>query len=215
MSDPIYIFSSQDSENVSSGPFSDHLPSSPPAMTHSHSRKLKKPPPITPKRFSKFFTPRSTFTAGSKSRSNGRAARQLRDITHNSVVNRKRPESGKTSYKSVLFADITEAFTENIQTPKCSLKRKREGLPTPESSPLQPSPSKRSRVYSMVDIMSDTIEEDVELEIDLPEITIDEPFPIPIRRSKNRGTGGRLLERSFGGFRALGRGRIYDHCTGM
>ena len=67
----------------------------------------------------------------------------------------------------------------------------------------------------MVDILSDTIEEGVELELDLPEITIDEPFPVPIRRSKNRGTGGRLLERSFGGFRALGRGRVYDHCTSM
>ncbi|KAL9082800.1 MAG: hypothetical protein Q9159_006176 [Coniocarpon cinnabarinum] len=66
-----------DQENVphSSQTF---LPSSPlaPSSTHS-STKPRKPPSVTPRRFGRFFTPRSNASSSS------RGARQLRDITRN------------------------------------------------------------------------------------------------------------------------------------
>src|ERR1700712_3185143 len=49
--------------------------------------KPKRPPPITPKRFSKFFTPRSSASQAARL-SATRAGRQLRDIT-TSAINRR------------------------------------------------------------------------------------------------------------------------------
>ncbi|KAK8189386.1 WD40-repeat-containing domain protein [Phyllosticta capitalensis] len=178
-------------------------PSSP--LQRPASRKPKKPPPITPKRFNKFFTPRTTRTSTSHSSSSGR---QLRDITRN-AVNRKKP----TPRRTVVFSDSHVLTQENHSTPQ---HKKRKLLPSPESSPIQPSPSKRSREHASVnfdlpdhnDVASDaetTILEEEEEEME-------ESYPLPIRRAPIAGRAGRILSRSFGGSRAIGRGRVYDHC---
>lgn len=39
------------------------------------------------------------------------------------------------------------------------------------------------------------------------------PLPQPIRRLRQAGSSSRLLHRSFGGSRALSRGRVLDHCS--
>ncbi|KAK8154667.1 WD repeat-containing protein-like protein [Phyllosticta citrichinensis] len=190
------------SQTFASSPPPPSSPSSRPA-----SRKPKKPPPITPKRFNKFFTPRTTRSNTSHSSS----GRQLRDITRN-AINRKKP----TPRRTVVFSDSHAPGQENYSTPKVEHHRKRKLLPSPESSPIQPSPSKRSREHGFSvtfdlpdsnDVASDaetTILEEEEEEEDIP--------PMPIKRAPISGQTGRILSRSFGGSRAIGRGRMYDHC---
>ncbi|GME43753.1 hypothetical protein GTA08_BOTSDO04189 [Neofusicoccum parvum] len=189
-------------------------PSSPTRTTRSH--KIKKPPPITPKRFTKFFTPRTT-----RNNTDSTSGRQLRDITRN-AVNRKKA----TPRRTVVFADTHVTDSENFATPKLASSKKRKLLPSPESSPIQPSPSKRSRGYihtvnfdiaEDIEVASDaetTIlgeEDDSELE-DVDEEEEEEVYHEPIRRAPISGTSGRLLSRTFGGRSRIGRGKIYDHC---
>ncbi|KAK7559466.1 Lethal(2)denticleless protein [Phyllosticta citricarpa] len=189
------------SQTLASSPPPPSSPSSRPV-----SRKPKKPPPITPKRFNKFFTPRTTRSNTSHSTS----GRQLRDITRN-AVNRKKP----TPRRTVVFSDSHAPGQENYSTPKVDHHRKRKLLPSPESSPIQPSPSKRSREQGFsvnFDIPDpNDVASDAETTI-LEEDEEEENYPMPIKRAPLSGRAGRILSRSFGGSRAIGRGRMYDHC---
>ncbi|KAF9629385.1 hypothetical protein BFW01_g10588 [Lasiodiplodia theobromae] len=142
MADPIGLPLSQDDLFDQIPPSSQSLASSPPPpsspLRGRSSNKIRKPPPITPKRFNKFFTPRTTRS----STGHGASGRQLRDITRN-AVNRKKA----TPRRTVVFSDANVADSENFVTPKLGSK-KRKLLPSPESSPIQPSPSKKARSYT-------------------------------------------------------------------
>ncbi|CAI6341075.1 unnamed protein product [Periconia digitata] len=182
-----------------SEPFPD-ISSSPPPMpsTTSGTRKQKKPPPITPRRLTRFFTPR-TSTHGSSSLS--KSGRQLQDITR-TAVNRSGNATKKTTpRKSVNFADVTPQ--NPVETPKMSSRKRKSLYMSPETSPAQSSPTKRSKY---VDSPPFTILED-------PLFDGSAVYPTPIRKLRSLGSASRNLQRSFGGILGTGRGFIRDHCT--
>lgn len=193
------------------------MPSSPmgPPPSSLTSSKPKKAPSITPRRFTRFFTPQSIVLAESSSsrtgngngNGNGRSARQLRDITRN-AVNRKTLDSNPATQFSG-FQDIDH------ETPR----KRRKVLPTPESSPVQPlsSPCRPStaalpsQIYHHdLDSCSYLSEDDDDDDDDLDL----KPCPPPIRRVRQTGPTSRLLHRTFGGSRAIARGGSHrDHCA--
>lgn len=179
----------------------DALPSDPSSQTS----KLKKPPPITPRRFNRFFSPRSS--TGQNKHTPSKAARQLQDITRN-AVNRS-AVSKTTPRKPALFFDIENQENHDF-SPGGSSRRKRRALPTPASSPPQSSPCKRARRSPAVDIPSSPPPELFRSSTPKPV----EGKPIVRLGGGVLGTSGRILERSFGGFDALGRGRREDRCIG-
>jgi hypothetical protein len=176
------------------------LSSSPPmpAMTAMESRKPKRPPPITPKRFTRFFTPRNSKNVSART-APSRSSRQLQDITR-SAINRSHVTPRTTPRKTVNFVDVEN----QMQTPHSSARKRKTPYLSPETSPLQSSPSKRSRYvtpppFEILDEHSGT----------------DEPavFPRPVRRIRSLGGTSRTLQRSFGGILSVGRGFRRDHCT--
>lgn len=154
-------------------------PSSPPAssITSSRQRGL---PSVTPKRFSRFFAPRSSTASRSKSSRQSRSARHLRDIT-NSAANRGKTGTRRTPKKALDFAQ------ENVPT---STPKKRKAPTEPESSPIQDSPSRKSQ---RLIAREDTPVDDVEL----PQI---EEFLPPIHKLRISTSSSQILRRSFGSF---------------
>lgn len=172
------------------------MPSSPLTAPPSgvRSSKPRKPPSITPRRFTRFFSP---ITTHSTTHSRSKSAKRLGDITKNAV----------NQVKFSGFHDLPQ-----FETPR----KKRKILPTPESSPVQPLDS--SPLRSTTDKppshipyhdFDTTSIEDSESEEEEEE----QRFPAPITRLRNAASNSRLLQRSFGGARAVNRGRIYDHCA--
>ncbi|EMD88001.1 hypothetical protein COCC4DRAFT_82707 [Bipolaris maydis ATCC 48331] len=173
--------------------------SPPPASSAAAcSRKPKRPPPITPKRFTRFFTPRHSKDVSSRT-SLSRSGRQLQDITR-SALNRGRA-TRSTPRKTVNFVDIEN----QMRTPQSS--RKRKPYLSPESSPAQSSPSKRSRYVTppALDAPPFDVLDDL-ADLDEPSV-----YPTPIRRLKQLGGPSRTLQRSFGGVVGVGRGFRRDH----
>ncbi|TIA36537.1 WD40 repeat-like protein [Aureobasidium pullulans] len=174
------------------------LPISPTAAPSSTavSSKPRGQPSITPRRFTRFFTPITTrSTTGSKS------SKRLKDITKNAV----------NQVKFTGFHDLPQ-----FETPR----KKRKILPTPESSPVQPLDSSPLRPldYHVPSNLSHRIDydfddSDIEEEDEDEEAEEEKHFPAPITRLRDFGTSGRILQRSFGGARGVGRGRINDHCV--
>ncbi|CAD0013067.1 unnamed protein product [Aureobasidium pullulans] len=174
------------------------LPTSPTAAPSSTavSSKPRGQPSITPRRFTRFFTPITTrSTTGSKS------SKRLKDITKNAV----------NQVKFTGFHDLPQ-----FETPR----KKRKILPTPESSPVQPLDSSPLRPldYHVPSNLSHRIDydfddSDIEEEDEDEEAEEEKHFPAPITRLRDFGTSGRILQRSFGGARGVGRGRINDHCV--
>lgn len=202
------LCSSQDSHYDQEQTLPQDIASSPLGPPSSRgNRKTIKPPTITPRRFTKFFTPRQTANGVSKSGRRSRSGRQLRDITRNALNRRAQNPTSKLQLENG-FEDVER------KTPETRAGKKRKLLPTPESSPAQSSPSKRANIYQ------DPIriyQEEVETSDDegslcslLEEL---KPFPPPVRRLREEISSRRLLQRSFGGMRAIGRGKIFDHCT--
>ncbi|ORY15337.1 Lethal(2)denticleless protein [Clohesyomyces aquaticus] len=164
-------------------PISDLLCSSPPlhGASTTGSRKPKKPPPITPKRFTRFFTPRSSVHGSSHANSLRRSGRQLQDITQ-MAINRRPNALRKTPSKTVNFVDIMPA--QQPETPKINSRKRKTPYLSPESSPAFSSPSKRSRLAASPTF---TILED----------PVVPPAPIKCIRSQGRST--RILQRSGAG----------------
>jgi WD40 repeat protein len=91
-----------------------------------------------------------------------------------------------------------------MQTPQSSGRKRRMAYISPESSPAQSSPSKRSRYVTPppVDVLEDS-----------PDLEEPAVYPEPIRRIRTLGGPSRTLQRSFGGILGVGRGFRRDHCT--
>ncbi|KAI9713132.1 MAG: hypothetical protein M1820_001117 [Bogoriella megaspora] len=195
----------------------DQLLSSPlPGASTGGSRKTRRPPTITPKRFSRFFTPRSSSTAHQSPTKNSRSSRQLRDITRDSV-NGVATARASSSTKRALFEDLPQLNSSQRSTPRSTPnKRKRTTPPLPDSSPPRSSPCYPSSqglppfAYSS--------------DLPSPLASIDECSPFvsprkqqvslePIRRVKLASCESRLLHRSFGGYDFVGRGLRKDSCT--
>jgi hypothetical protein len=179
--------------------------SSPPPqpMSTTGSRKLKKPPPITPKRFTRFFTPRNTKSGSSRASAIGSSGRQLQELTRSAINRCNNVTRRTTPRKTVNFAD--EMIETHAETPQMSSRKRKTLYLSPESSPAQSSPSKRSRYVTPPPF---TIHED-----DQPALEELQEYHVPVRRLKTLGNSSRILQRSFGGSLAIGRGFGRDHCT--
>lgn len=207
-------FSSQGSQNEShAATFSDHdiLPSSPlrsrsdaAAALRSSTLKPKKPPTVTPKRFNKFFTPRSSTLSG-RGESQGKSGRQLRDITRNGINRRK------TATPVLGLGEDGDEFCSSRPS-----KRRKQSFDMP-SSPPQSSPLRKVEPLNDKirvgedDAMSDLAADDADLSSLMQDL---EPFPKPIRRLRHTGKTHRIMQRSFGGYESTSRGfRGPEHCV--
>lgn len=152
------------------------LPSSPPPAL-----KQKKPPPVTPRSFRRFFTPRSSLN-DSKSTSNGRFRFVLSDITI-PALNRFGPAFPRTPSSSD-HEDSKESLV-SVQTPN----KKRKLSFGSSSPPLQSSPLRRVRLGPTIYV--DPEDEEDEEPKAASEYTKEEPkdepappVPLTLRRSK-------------------------------
>ncbi|KAK0270178.1 hypothetical protein LTS00_017034 [Friedmanniomyces endolithicus] len=171
--------------------------SSPLASRSSSSHlRLRKAPTVTPKRFTKFFTPRASSTSTRGARQS-KAGRQLRDITKNGA-NRRRQ-----------LMPFKEDMSKHLQDDEGSirpLKRRRTSVHL-QSSPPQSSPLKHVEAAGEVSLFALDLEaaspsvSDVDVRPELLESV--QPFPEPIRRLRANGGSRRVLERAFGGYDAV------------
>ncbi|KAK4539953.1 hypothetical protein LTR36_009923 [Oleoguttula mirabilis] len=191
---------SEDQENIASSPPRPHSP----RATRSSNLKPKALPTVTPKRFTKFFTPRASFSARGGRQS--KAGRQLRDITKNGA-NRK-------SHALPVRDDLL-AHVEGDALSARPLKRRKISLDI-ASSPPQSSPLKHVQTAEQIRVFEDipaspSVSDDDALSDLIEQL---HPFPQPIRRLRPAGPSHRILERSFGGYESLTRGRRgTDHCA--
>ena len=190
----------QDQENVDSSPLTGRGHD---ALSYG-SGKTKGLPTVTPKRFKKFFTPRSSLSTRGGRQS--KAGRQLRDITKNGANRRRsvRP----------LQLDGTKDKEREQPGDRPSKRRKISidiSSSPPRSSPLkhvQATEQPHSPELAPISPMSSDDDGLSEIFEQL------EPFPKPIRRLQHTGRSQRILERSLGGYDALARGRRGgEHCV--
>ena len=179
----------EDQENIASSP-----PRSPNVVLRSSALRPKALPTVTPKRFTKFFTPRPSLPGRGGRPS--KAGRQLRDITKNGANRRRQPLSLQERLlgKDADDTDVCEDLSTRPQ------KRQRLSLDLQSSPPMRSSPLKhvqisleapavdgnpRSPMLSDDDVLTDLFD-------DL------QPFPQRIRRLAQTGPSHRILQRSFG-----------------
>ena len=164
------------------------------------SQKPKALPTVTPKRFTKFFTPRTLSGRGGRQ---SKAGRQLRDITKNGANRRRTAPDFARDSDSLLYG-----------TPN---KRRKLSLDAPSSPPLRSSPLKHVQIPDRVPVLDEEAASPSVFneEADLPGLLEHlQPFPKPVRRLRRAGAPSRILERSFGGYDAISRGaRGFDHCA--
>ncbi|KAL4871044.1 hypothetical protein BDV12DRAFT_164648 [Aspergillus spectabilis] len=184
---------------------SDHeIPSSPPSIASDGDlrRKPRKPPPVTPRSFRRFFTPRSLLDSGSQGNA-VRTSRQALMALSSPAVNRLGPAFTRT-LKAVMSKP---EHSDLMRTPS----KKRKFSFSSIGSPLQSSPLRKVRVRGL-------IEDDEELQIPVKDINataekrvheekpappVKIPFKVcPIRRSKALQTSGALFLRTVSGTRA-------------
>ncbi|PWY72231.1 WD40 repeat-like protein [Aspergillus sclerotioniger CBS 115572] len=185
-------------------PSSQELPSSPPSIASDvgFRRKPKKPPPVTPRSFRRFFTPRSMLDGGN-SASSVRTNRQALKALSSPAVNRLGPAFTRTS-KAV---EHRPEAHEPLRTPS----RKRKFSFSSIGSPLQSSPLKKVHVRNIVQDDAEVKRpvRDIQLNIETHEDDI-KSSPIikpsrqvlPVRRSQALQTSGALYMRSVTGTRA-------------
>lgn len=186
-------------------PSSQEIPSSPPSIASDVGgrRKLRKPPPVTPRSFRKFFTPRSMLNGD-----NGgvRANRQALQTLSSPAINRLGPAFARTLKAAANRPALNEP-AEIIRTPS----KKRKLSFSSIGSPLQSSPLRKVRIRAPV-------QEEEELSVPVKELEYDGGFqdnetnpvasetkplvPIPpIRKSRALQTSGGLYMRSLVGSR--------------
>lgn len=169
--------------------------SSPLDHATKRSARERRPPTITPKRFTRFFAPRPHTHNTREAARALQSARKLKDITRsaNNVSRHDGDAPRKDTY-------------ENASTPQ---RKRRRVSPQFDSSPMAPSPSKRSMHSRPIDILEDS---DCETDVLSDNDMIETYVPRPLVRVTNTKSTVRILERSFGGLGATGRGRMLDHC---
>lgn len=182
-------------------PSSQEPPSSPPSIASDIGirRKQKKPPPVTPRSFRKFFTPRSALNSGS----NGgvKTNRQALKTLSSPAINRLGPAFARTSKEN----SNEPAPSGLTRTPSTKRKLSLSSI----GSPLPSSPLRKVRIDAPVreeEIGVPVRELEVGGDVQDDETVIAEekpPKPIaPIRRSQALQTSGGLYMRSVLGSRA-------------
>ncbi|KAI4241074.1 MAG: hypothetical protein LQ352_007503 [Teloschistes flavicans] len=175
----------------------------PPTPPHkSHGSKPKARPTITPRTFTRFFTPRTSLPRGAKV---GAARQALRDITA-SAANRNLNSWRRSPKKDSI--DIFE--DDDVSTLPATKKRRLQGPFSPDLTPVNSSPlnrlSKRNpdvRLDDTSEETSSTDEGDPEDEKALKWRNINGELPRPPRsgpilRSIQRGMMGGILSRQAG-----------------
>ncbi|KAL4911959.1 WD40-repeat-containing domain protein [Aspergillus aurantiobrunneus] len=163
---------------------SQEIPSSPPSIASDAGlrRKPKKPPPVTPRSFRRFFTPRSLQDSGCHGNA-VRTSRQALMALSSPAVNRLGPAFTRT-LKAVMSKPEPK---ELMRTPS----KKRKLSFSSIGSPLQYSPIRKVRVRGLV-------EDDDEVEVPSAKT----PLKIsPVHRSRALETSGTLFMRSVLGSR--------------
>ncbi|KAL3478625.1 WD40-repeat-containing domain protein [Aspergillus californicus] len=191
-SEPIYYHSTQE------------IPSSPPSIASDFDirRKPKKPPPVTPRSFRKFFTPRSLLDSGNHA-SSVRTSRQALRALSSPAVNRLGPAFTRT-LKAVMSKPEP---SDHLRTPN----KKRKLSFSSITSPLQSSPLRKVRVRGIVED-DEEVEvpiKDIELEVhkqadkEEPTLSVKTAARVsPVKRSRALQTSGALFMRSVMGTRA-------------
>lgn len=187
---------------------SQELPSSPPRMQSDAGvrRKPKKPPPVTPRSFTRFFTPRSMLHNSGNS-GGSKPNRRALEILSSPALNRLGPAFARTSSKP---CRVMTADSESLGTP--AKKRKLStSSPVSPNSPLQSSPLKGARVKSpahhenALEGTGGKVALGPEEVVDVEKRTSSGPtdaYVAPIRRSRVLQTSGNLCMRSMYGPRA-------------
>ncbi|KAE8157685.1 WD40-repeat-containing domain protein [Aspergillus tamarii] len=182
---------------------SQEFPSSPPSIVSDAGvrRKPKKPPPVTPRSFKRFFTPRSMLNGGNTT-SDVRTNRQALKALSSPAVNRLGPAFTRT-----LKAVATRPEpSETLRTP--SRKRK---FSFSSIGSLQSSPLRKVR-------MRTPVQDDEEVHVTVRDLDVNtamrtsEPKPhviakplrqvSPVQRSQALQTSGQFFMRSILGARA-------------
>ena len=194
------IDSSQGNQDRAQNSILEENPTSSPQLPSKQSSgKRKQPPTVTPKRFTRFFTPRSSLDHGAKISASRQA---LRDITA-SAANRTRRRT-PTKDNIQIFNDGYIVSTE------VSKRRRRVGLVSPDTTPDRSSPLKRIR-KQFLELSDDS---DTDIRDGAPGENIAEfhcmrkqrrnwttlDFLEPIAYSRQRGPLGRLLRQETGDY---------------
>ena len=157
--------------------------------------KPRRAPTVTPKRFRKFFTPRSSLS--SRGGRQSKVARQLQDITKNGANLRRHDPLADHDSSEKIQAGVT------LFRP---IKRRRFSQDLC-SSPPQSSPLKHVEPANELDVLTEIPVSPPASEADsLPTVLDVQIFPQPIRRANQFGSSRHVLERSFGDYDALSRG---------
>lgn len=188
----------------------ENLDSSPvlPSLSKQHGSKPRKPPTITPRSFTRFFTPKSSLERGGRI---GASRQALRDITA-SASNRK---GRRTPTKDTIhiFREDGEGFVEG------SKRRKRKIPDSVDVTPDRSSPLKRIRNQSLEisgdeDSDTGTVQSRDDAEDPLRRYSRQPKSTERIIGSNYRGSPGRYLRREIGTHRrasenrCLGRGVV-------
>ncbi len=178
----------------------ENLTSSPLLSSRQSNGKRKQPPTVTPKRFTRFFTPRSSLGQGTKISASRQA---LRDITA-SGANRK-----GTVRRTISTKDSIQIYNEEEnESLDVSRKRTKKEPVLPDTTPDRSSPLKRLRKQSLS--LSDDDGTDIEDSASGGDFSDSDPgrntrsnrkrlhFVEPIAYSRQRGPLGRLLRKETG-----------------
>ncbi|KAL8896520.1 MAG: hypothetical protein Q9207_007667 [Kuettlingeria erythrocarpa] len=186
-------------------------PNSPLPVTKSSGRKQKARPTVTPRTFTRFFTPRSSLTQGSRI---GASRQALRDITASAAANRNlngRRRSPKTD--SIVLYEDEEGNGPSIQPRK---KRKTEPPAyttiTPNaSSPLNHVSARLNEAPKGCDVDHDSglDDDNTDSEQDVTSAVVQQVKPIV--RTQN-STVARLLSRELG--LGIPKQHLFPACNG-
>ncbi|KAJ5610976.1 hypothetical protein N7510_007695 [Penicillium lagena] len=186
---------------------SQELPSSPPSVVSDAGtrRKLRKPPPVTPRSFRKFFTPRSLLNSGNNG-SSVKTNRQALRTLNSPAVNRLGPAFTRTSK-----AGSTRSPQNGVPDLPRTPNRKRKHSFSSTASPLQSSPLKKVRLISPTGDENEqkTFIPDFDVASRGRQLAQTPPSPpklprpvSPVSRSRALQTSGALYMRSVLGARA-------------
>lgn len=143
--------------DIQNHPSSPSLPT--PASSGQCSAKPKRRPTVTPRTFTRFFTPRTSLGRGKKI---GASRQALREITA-STSNRRRLSQQRLSTRDTVQASGDE--NDDIEVERTSKKRKREVPPSADTTPVQSSPLTRKQTPSIT-ILDDSEDETIISDVD-------------------------------------------------
>jgi len=160
--------------------------------------KERKDPSITPRKFERFFTPRSRVPSHLSS-----ARKALRDLGSSSL-NQRYQTPAPSSPLRPFSEEKTQPEDGDLEAHSCRLSKRRKIQHTPESSPIRPSPLEVSHGFeagllSPIRSLSSSQEirefDDDCSDDDLPDISQPSKPLIPLSR---RGLAGELAQRELG-----------------